>query len=439
MKKMVAIAILLLMTTGVSNASYLDDQLKEVDKNVEYSTPDQHAKMYNLKKEYAVEVANGVKNPELIKFADYKLIDDSLYDKKLKNDELKYEKSVLPALRKNTKTVNIEPEAVDFYNVYRIAERLIRANNLDYVNWRIAIRKTEVSNAAAFDGNYIVINTGLYDSVYESEEGLAFVIAHEMAHHILGHPQRTAELSYSLDYFDSLIKAANKSKSNTSELNKLVAESRKLGIYKEFRKMEYMADAEALTLITKAGYSPYKGVETLNFLNTFNNLSTIASTHPSTAERIESYNENLSVLDPNWKFVGRENIYNSDVLNCKKSSDRVSIVISKSKTSKNFYKVENKEQRLTRIAHIKYLRGEMKDAIKYFHMLTELQEENYIPYLYLSLANEYVYNKTGKKKFLKHAKKSIIKAAKLKPADDYVIEQVKNLGIVNKKEKKQEL
>ena len=417
MKKMVAIAILLLMTTGVSNASYLDDQLKEVDKNVEYSTPDQHARMYNLKKEYAVEVANGVKNPELIKFADYKLIDDSLYDKKLKDDELKYEKSVLPALRKNTKTVNIEPESVDFYNVYRIAERLIRANNLDYVNWRIAIRKTEVSNAAAFDGNYIVINTGLYDSVYESEEGLAFVIAHEMSHHIL----------------------ANKSKSNTSELNKLVAESRKLGIYKEFRKMEYMADAEALTLIAKAGYSPYKGVETLNFLNTFNNLSTIASTHPSTAERIESYNENLSVLDTNWKFVGRENIYNSDVLNCKKSSDRVSIVISKSKTSKNFYKVENKEQRLTRIAHIKYLRGEMKDAIKYFHMLTELQEENYIPYLYLSLANEYVYNKTGKKKFLKHAKKSIIKAVKLKPADDYVIEQVKNLGIVNKKEKKQEL
>ena len=169
-------------------------------------------------------------------------------------------------------------------------------------------------------------------------------------------------------------------------------------------------------------------------MNTFNNLSTIASTHPSTAERIESYNENLSVLDPNWKFVGRENIYNSDVLNCKKSSDRVSIVISKSKTSKNFYKVENKEERLTRIAHIKYLRGDMKNAIKYFDMLSELQEDNYIPHVYLSLANEFVYNKTGKKKFLKRAKKSIIDAAKLNPADDNVIEQIKNLGIVNKKE-----
>lgn len=434
MKKIVAIAVLLLMTTGVSNASYLDDQLNEVDKNVKYSTPDQHARMYDLKKEYSVEVADGVKNPNLIKFSEYKSIDDKLYNQKLAKDEASYQKIVIPALKKKTQTVNVEPEAVDFYNVYRVAERLIRANNLDYINWRIAIRKTPVSNAAAFDGNYIVINTGLYDSVYGSEEALAFVIAHEMAHHILGHIQRTQELNYSLDYFDSLISTAKKSKSNTAGLNELVAESRKLGIYKEFRKMEYMADAEALTLITKAGYSPYKGVETLNFLNTYNNFSTIASTHPSATERIESYNENLSVLDPNWKFVGRENIYNSDVLNCKKSSDRVSIVISKSKTSKNFYKVENKEERLTRIAHIKYLRGDMKNAIKYFDMLSELQEDNYIPRVYLSLANEFVYNKTGKKKFLKRAKKSIIDAAKLNPADDNVIEQIKNLGIINKKE-----
>ena len=427
MRKIVLVAAILLMSAGVVNASYLDDQLNEVDKNVKYSTPDQHARMYDLKKEYSVEVADGVKNPNLIKFADYNPIDDKLYNQKLAKDEANYQKIVIPALKKKTQTVNVEPEAVDFYNVYRVAERLIRANNLDYINWRIAIRKTPVSNAAAFDGNYIVINTGLYDSVYESEEGLAFVIAHEMAHHILGHIQRTQELNYSLDYFDSLISTAKKSKSNTAGLNELVAESRKLGIYKEFRKMEYMADAEALSLITKAGYSPYKGVEILNFLNTYNNLSTIASTHPSAAERIESYNENLSVLDPNWKFVGRENIY-------KKSSDRVSIVISKSKTSKNFYKVENKEERLTRIAHIKYLRGDMKNAIKYFDKLAELQEDNYIPYVYLSLANEFVYNKTGKKKFLKRAKKNIISAAKLKPADDNVIEQVKNLGIVNKKE-----
>lgn len=437
MKKLFIIAMLMAMGIGSANASYLDKQIDEVDKNVLYNTPEQHTKVYDLNKEYSVEIADGVKDLGLIKFAKYTPIDDKLYNKKLKDDEVEYNKKIKPALKKKTKTVNVEPEAVDFYNVYRIAERLIRANNLDYINWRIAIRKTAVSNASAFDGNYIAINTGLYDSVYESEDALAFVIAHEMAHHILGHIQRTVELYKTLDYYDSLIATARKSKDDTAALNELVAETQKLKVYKKLRAMEYMADVEALTLITKAGYSPYKGIETLNYFNTFSKLETIESTHPSTAKRIESYNENLTVLDPNWKFVGRENIYNSHVLNCKKSSDRVSIVISKSKTSKNFYKVENKEEKLTRIAHIKYLRGDMKEAIKFFSLLTDENKDNYIPYVYMSYANEYVYKQTGKKRFLRRAKKSIIKAAKLNPADDNVIMQIKNLGITqkNKQEK----
>ncbi|MBR6722737.1 M48 family metalloprotease [bacterium] len=437
MKKLVLLFSLLLLSSSLAEASYLDQQLNELDKNVIYQTPQQHTKNYEQNKEYSVEIAEGVKDPKLLEFAKYTPIDEKLYQQKLSKDAIKYEKLIIPALKKKTQTINMEPEAVDFYNVYRITERLIRANNLDYINWRVAIRKTPVSNAAAFDGNYIVINTGLYDSVYESEDALAYVIAHEMAHHILGHIQRTQELNYTLDYFDKLITANNRSNSSNAGLNKLVVESRRLGIYKEFRKMEYMADTQALELITRAGYSPYKGLETLNFLNTFNNLSTIVSTHPSTAERIASYNENIAVLDPNWKFVGRENIYNSDVLNCKKSSDRVSIVISKSKKAKQFYQVETKEQRLTRLAHVKYLRGEMKDAVKYFAQLAEIQEDNYIPYVYISLANEYTFNKTGKKKFMKWAKKAIVKAAELKPDAPQVLSQLENLGLIgeNKKQK----
>lgn len=438
MKKLVLLFSVLLLSSSVAEASYLDQQLDELDKNVIYQTPQQHTKNYEQNKEYSVEIAEGVKDPKLLDFAKYTPIDEKLYQQKLSKDAIKYEKLITPALKKKTQTINMEPEAVDFYNVYRITERLIRANNLDYINWRVAIRKTPVSNAAAFDGNYIVINTGLYDSVYESEDALAYVIAHEMAHHILGHIQRTQELNYTLDYFDKLITANNRSNSSNAGLNKLVVESRRLGIYKEFRKMEYMADTQALELITRAGYSPYKGLETLNFLNTFNNLSTIVSTHPSTAERIASYNENIAVLDPNWKFVGSENIYNSDVLICKKSSDRVSIVISKSKKAKQFYQVETKEQRLTRLAHVKYLRGEMKDAVKYFAQLAEIQEDNYIPYVYISLANEYIFNKTGKKKFMKWAKKAIVKAAELKPDAPQVISQLENLGLIGE-DKKQKL
>jgi predicted Zn-dependent protease len=420
-------------------ASYLEDQLDEVDKNVQYNTSHKHSKTYRNDKEYRVDVAKGIKDPKLLSFTTYTKIDEKLYAEKLAKDEQKYEQMVIPALRKNMKSVNVEPDAVDFYNVYRIAERLIRANNLDYVNWRIAIRKTEVSNAAAFDGSYIVINTGLYDSVYSSDEALAFVIAHEMAHHILGHIQRTHELSQRIEYLDSLVKSAKKNNQSTASLTELSVESQKLGIYKEIRTMEYMADAEALALLTRAGYSPYKGVETLEFLETFSNYANLLSTHPSATKRIESYHENIEVLDPNWKYVGIENIYNSDVLPCKKSSDRVSIVISKSKVKKQFYKVENLEQKLARIAYIKYLRGDVEDSIKFFFKLAKIDKDNYVPYVYLSYANEFLYNKTLKKRYLKRAKKMIIKSAEIKPDSDVVITQLENLGVVNQKQSKKSL
>lgn len=73
---------------------------------------------------------------------------------------------------------------------------------MDYVNWRVAIRKSEDINAATYSGNYIIINTALYDSVYTNDDALAFVIAHEMSHQILGHTQRQAELYRKLERLD---------------------------------------------------------------------------------------------------------------------------------------------------------------------------------------------------------------------------------------------
>ena len=81
----------------------------------------------------------------------------------------------------------------------------------------------------------------------------------------------------------------------------------------------------------------------------------------------------------------------------------------------------------------------MKDAIKYFMKLADMQEDNYVPYVYISHANEYLYNKTGKKKFLNFAKKSITKAAELNPSNEQVIMQIKNLGITKKNDENQKI
>lgn len=71
-----------------------------------------------------------LKDPGLIKLSNVKPVDQKLYDEKIKKDEEIYNTKIRKAIFKKTNSVNVNPDAVDFYNVYRISERLIRANNL---------------------------------------------------------------------------------------------------------------------------------------------------------------------------------------------------------------------------------------------------------------------------------------------------------------------
>ena len=72
---------------------------------------------------------------------------------------------------------------------------MIRANKLDYINWRIAIyRDTEEPNAYSTNMNLVSISTSLYDTLKNNDDALALVIGHEMGHALLGHQQRLAQI-----------------------------------------------------------------------------------------------------------------------------------------------------------------------------------------------------------------------------------------------------
>ncbi len=432
MKKILGLLIALSLPLSAFAGSYVDKQLKEIKKNTKYSTPQQHAIKYeyldtNLEK----QILPNIKDPKLITLSEITPIDETSYAKKLAQDENKYKSEIYPILKKKSNVLSEEPSAVDFYNVYRISERLIRANNLGYMNWRIAIRKTtEDVNASSTMANLVTIHTSLYDSLYTNEDALAFIIAHEMAHLILNHQQRSYELQKKLSDMIKGFKMNSAYQGGLSPESKLVGSASAMYMikktYNEFKMMEYMADTEALTLIIKAGYSPSKAIEALNFFNTLPELDKFISTHPLTKERIKSANENLSYASPYWVDEGRKNIYESNVLPVKKSSDRVSIVISKDDKIDKYYETEDIEKHLTRLAYVSYIKGNMKNAAKYFDKLTEVKN-SYIPYLYLSYANEYLYKQTKDNKYKKRAQKAIEQAYALNSNDKYVKEQKENL------------
>ena len=424
MKKIIIVLIILLSASNAfAKSSYLDKQLKDVQNNTIYNSVQKYKRNYENIKELNVKKIPDLKDPKLIELAKYTPIDDKDYKAKEEKDNAVYKK--LQPKIKNSKDV-------DYFNVYKISERLIRANNLDYVNWRIAIRKTvDKVNAASLNGNFVYINTALYDSLNDSEDALAFVLAHEMAHQILGHNQRNAEMAMNIASAKESARRTSTTKLDR-QMNNAIISMAEMNAMSKSRMMEYMADAEAFILLYKAGYSPEKAMEALNLLDALPNIKTPYNTHPVTPERIASAKENILVLDPNWVYVGRENIYKSDVLTAKKSADRVSFVISKSKKDKPFYEPETYGKRLKRVAYMSYLNGNMESAAGYFFQLAQLTND-YVPYLYTSYANEYIYKKTQKRKFLKRAFKSAFKANELKPNDENVLQQISDLKLLKSK------
>ena len=408
-KKIFAILLIMSINLPVFAGSYLDKQLKETKKNVKYESVKKHTAKYDMPK-----INNDIelKDPHLISLSNIPPVKESQYKAKIAKDNEIYSTKIKKALNTNLSSVNVQPAAVDFYNVYRIAEKIIRANNLDYINWRIAIRKSEDEfNAATSSANFIYINTALYDSLYTNPDALAFIIGHEMGHQILGHEQRTAEM------YTRLKKLKDISGSSVDGLTTTVLKKKYLA---ELRNMEYIADTLGAELMTRAGYNMDKGMEALTFMNALPNVKTLSDDHPMTDKRIESIMENRATFPKEWVNEGKYNIINSNVLDVKKSSDRVSIVISKDSVSHNYYKPENRDEMLKRIAYTSYRNRNMENAIKYFE---KLGGKDYVNYLYISYANEYLYKQTHKNKYLTEAKNAIEKAQSLAPADKYVQEQ----------------
>ena len=402
-------SFILLLTLSLSlpahawfwDSTFLDNQINDVHNNTRYKSIKIYKSNYTNNIDISIKPIEGLKDPGLITLPSYnKKISDKDFNAKLAADEKIYKSKVQSKLASKSH--------VEYYTVYRIAEKLIRANNLDYANWRISIRKTpDKVNAATMDGNFIYINTALYDSLSNNNDALAFVLAHEMSHQILGHQRRTA-VAYA---------AFNQTDGNAYAYSKLE---------RNLRMMEYMADAEAIILLIKAGYSPTSAMEALTLISSLSG-SAISGTHPSGEDRIASAKDNFAMVNPDWVFEGRENLYNSSVLIPKKSSDRVSFIIPRAKKEKNFYIPEDTAQRLTRFAYISYKKGNMVLAAKYFKKLGKLTN-NYVPYLYNSYADESLYNLTREKKYYKRAQKAIKKAYKLNPADMNVTKQMADLN-----------
>lgn len=430
------LAVLLLACVLVHSAvearDYVKLQAKEMKHAQKYSTTKKFLNENSAvtKPDFAIPTLSiEVKDPKILNLYNFQKVDNKAYAEKLKKDEAEYAKNAKILGKVTLTNYNAQAKGDDYYRIYRIAEKIIRANNLDYINWRIGVqRESEAVNAYSTDTNYICLFTSTLDTFKGNDDALALIIAHEMGHNLLGHQVRLAK---TLSRISNIQKSIDKSKkASNAELLAYTIWQRKFLI--DSKNAEYAADAEGAKLITKAGYNLDNAEEVLRFFETQRvRMLDTYSDHPNPDKRIENLRQNKKTfLQDEWVELGKYNIYNSDVLKVSQSSDRKTIVIERNpqrQQAGDYYMPETPEQIYLRCAYAAYRNGQFAKSVEYFDKYFSMNSQNPYAYLYASYAAEYLYKNTKDKKNLKIAKDYVQKANALLPHDQYINEQMDSL------------
>ncbi|NEP74958.1 MAG: M48 family metalloprotease [Okeania sp. SIO2G4] len=235
----------------------------------------------------------------------------------------------------------------DLYTLYRIVDRIARANGLDEKPWRIIIFPKYEINAFATEVNLIAMYNGILDQLVGDASAIACIVAHEMAHHTERHIalapveklaliekiEQEAQQEVLAEKQDAQAEATGTSiggtaarvfggragrvggavlgnasrqrtKASQEKINEIVAQKKEeleQTLAEEGRKRELEADEKGYLYSAKAGFEPEGCLRAMNVL-----LQTPSAefdtTHPAVPKRIEALKD-LMVKSPATSLV----------------------------------------------------------------------------------------------------------------------------------------
>ena len=232
------------------------------------------------------------------------------------------------------------------YLVYRIVDRIARANQLDDRPWRIVVENAYEINADQSEINRIRIFSGLLDQVSGDASALACVVGHELAHSTERHAAKIAAVSQSLQekyqkqfekdlrpgvgriigniFLGGTIKPKDPEQvkaKNEAELTEAVSEAR--------RQQELEADQVGFKFIVVAGFEPEGCSRMLSILSRLPAADIDGESHPALPRRIDKMKELMAAgVSPELITAGQNRVNASNPLTYEPSADGVSLRIN---------------------------------------------------------------------------------------------------------------
>lgn len=177
--------------------------------------------------------------------------------------------------------------------VARVAERLARAtgNDAKDFKWAVSVVKSPQANAFCLPGGKIVVYTGIIPYA-KTEDGLAAVMGHEMAHAIARHgSQRLLRTSLAQTAMaGASFSMGNMDVGERQTILAALGAGAQYGVLLPFsRDHETEADQMGLIYMARAGYDPREAITFWERMSKAGDVqpSEFASTHPSHGRRIE--------------------------------------------------------------------------------------------------------------------------------------------------------
>ena len=170
------------------------------------------------------------------------------------------------------------------------------AKRLEGFKWEFITVENEQLNAWCMPGGKVCFYTGILD-IMDSDDELAVVMGHEIAHAIARHGNERMSQQLTLSGIVGLANSID-STETVNIYQRVFMGSATLGILKFSRMHETESDKLGLVFMKLAGYDPNKAIDFWEKMATEGGfVPEIISTHPSDQRRINDLKEFLKVID----------------------------------------------------------------------------------------------------------------------------------------------